>query len=99
MIRRCAASIERSLRATLQRPDLGVRRLTFAGMLVGVTIEGGLRRALAVCRRMLERGYVLLTGGVAGDVLTLTPPACMTDEQIDDFARALAEVLSEHAAP
>lgn len=49
---------------------------------------------------MLERGYVLLTGGVAGDVLTLTPPACMTDkQQIDDFARALAEVLSEHAAP
>jgi len=99
MISRCAASLERTLRASLQRPSLGVRRLTFAGMLVGVTIEGGLRRALAVCRRMLERGYVLLTGGVDGDVLTLTPPACMTDEQIDGFAKALAEVLSEHPAP
>jgi len=99
MIRRCAVSMERALRASLEAPGLGVRRLTFVGMLVGVTIEGGLRRALAVCRRMLERGYVLLTGGVAGDVLTLTPPACMTDEQIDDFAKTLAEVLSESAAP
>lgn len=99
MVRRCAASMERALSASLQGSGLGVRRLTFVGMLVGVTIEGGLRRALAVCRRMLERGYVLLTGGVAGDVLTLTPPACMTDQQIDDFASAMAEVLSEHAAP
>ncbi len=97
MIHRSAASLERALRSSLHRTGLGVRRLTFSGLLVGVTIEGGLRRALAVCRRMLERGYVLLTGGVAGDVLTLTPPACLTDEQIDGFAVTLAEVLSEIA--
>lgn len=95
MIDRCASSLERALTAALAPTACGVRRLTFARMLVGVTLDGGLRRALAVCRRLLERGYVVLTGGVAGDVLTLTPPACLTDAQVDAFARALAEALVE----
>ncbi len=94
MIGRCAVALERSLRAALSRDGAGVRRLTFAGMLVGITLDGGLRRALSVCRRMLERGYVVLTGGVDGDVLTLTPPACMTDAQVEGFAATLAEVLT-----
>ncbi len=94
MIARCAAALEGSLRVALARQGGGVRRLTFAGMLIGITVEGGLRRALAVCRRMLERGYVMLTGGVDGDVLTLTPPACMTDAQIEGFATTLADVLA-----
>lgn len=93
MIARCSASLERALRSSLGA-ELGVGRMTFEGALVGVTLDGGLRRALSVCRRMLERGYVVLTGGVAGDVLTLTPPACLSDEQIDGFAATLAEVLA-----
>jgi 4-aminobutyrate aminotransferase-like enzyme len=64
-----------------------------------VAINGGLRRALAVCRSMLERGYVMLTGGVAGDVLTLTPPACLTEAQIEDFCANLAGVLAESPDP
>lgn len=99
MIRQCGSSLERALRSTLDVPGLGVRRLTFVGLLAGVTIDGGVRRALSVCRRMLELGYVVLTGGVAGDVLTLTPPACLSGEQIDAFAMALAAVLAEQRAP
>ncbi len=99
MIARCAASLERSLRSSLRSPGLGVRRMTFVGVLVGVAIDGGLRRALAVCRSMLERGYVMLTGGVAGDVLTLTPPACLTEAQIEDFCANLAGVLAESPDP
>ena len=95
MIARCAAVLERELRTALQDRDLGVRRLTFVGLLVGVSIDGGLRRALSVCRQMLLRGYILLTGGVSGDVLTLTPPACLTDEQTLAFANTLALVLAE----
>ena len=95
MIARCAAALERALCAAFQDSDLGVRRLTFAGLLVGVAIDGGSRRALSVCREMLVRGYVILTGGVSGDVLTLTPPACLTDEQVDAFAITLALVLAE----
>ena len=95
MIARCAAALERALRSALQNPNLGVLRLTFVGLLVGVTIEGGLRRALSVCRQMLVRGYVVLTGGVSGDVLTLTPPACLTEAQTEAFAETLALVLAE----
>jgi 4-aminobutyrate aminotransferase/(S)-3-amino-2-methylpropionate transaminase len=95
MIARCAASLERSMRSSLETPRLGVRRMNFAGVLVGVAIDGGLRRALAVCRAMLEQGYIVLTGGVAGDVLTLTPPACLTDAQIAAFSATLAAVLAE----
>jgi 4-aminobutyrate aminotransferase/(S)-3-amino-2-methylpropionate transaminase len=99
MIDRCAAALEAALRDRLSPPALGVRRLAFSKMLVGVTVEGGLVRALGACRRMLERGYIVLTGGVAGDVLTLTPPACLTGAQVAAFADALAEVLAETPAP
>ncbi|MDB4931460.1 MAG: Gamma-aminobutyrate alpha-ketoglutarate aminotransferase [Myxococcaceae bacterium] len=95
MIDRCGAMLEQALRSRLQPTALGVRRLSFARMLVGVAIEGGLVRALGVCRRLLERGYIVLTGGVAGDVLTLTPPASLTGEQVAAFATTLAEVLAE----
>jgi 4-aminobutyrate aminotransferase/(S)-3-amino-2-methylpropionate transaminase len=94
MIAGCSARLERAIRGALSHEAAGVRRLTFAGMLIGVAVDGGLRRALAVCRRMLERGYIVLTGGVDGDVLTLTPPACMTDAQVGAFASTLAEVLA-----
>lgn len=99
MIGRCAHGLEGALRAALRAPELGVRRMTFADLLVGVTLDGGVRRALAVCRRMLELGYVMLTGGVDGDVLTLTPPACLTGGQTDAFAATLAQVLTERSPP
>jgi 4-aminobutyrate aminotransferase/(S)-3-amino-2-methylpropionate transaminase len=82
-----------ALRPLLDDPRAAVASLDGAGLLAGVHLRGGLRRALAVVRAMLERGYVVLTGGVAGDCLTLTPPAVLTPEQITGFAAALREVL------
>ncbi|MFO0647768.1 MAG: aspartate aminotransferase family protein [Polyangiales bacterium] len=73
--------------------SLGIQRVSRCGLLAGVTVEGGVSRALSVMRAMLERGYIVLPGGVAGDVLTLTPPACLTDAQLAGFTRALAETL------
>ena len=52
----------------------GVREVRGRGLMVGVELEGGAARALAVTRRLLARGWIVLTGGAAGDVLTLTPP-------------------------
>lgn len=68
-------------------------RLRAASLLVGVEVEGGLPRVLAVVRGLLERGFITLPGGVEGDTLTLTPPMCLTAEQCDAFAAALDEVL------
>ncbi len=65
------------------------------GLMIGVEMAGGRERgparALAVTRRLLERGWIVLTGGADGDVLTLTPPLDIDETILDAFAGALAE--------
>lgn len=73
--------------------SLGIRRVSRCGLLAGVTVEGGVARSLSVMRAMLERGYIVLPGGVAGDVITLTPPVCLTEAQLAGFSNALSETL------
>ncbi len=58
--------------------------------MIGVELEGGAPRALAVTRRLLQRGWIVLTGGAAGDVLTLTPPLDIDEILLVAFADALA---------
>jgi 4-aminobutyrate aminotransferase/(S)-3-amino-2-methylpropionate transaminase len=65
------------------------------GLMVGIELEGGSARALAVTRRLLQRGWIVLTGGVAGDVLTLTPPLDIDERILDVFVEALAETLAD----
>jgi 4-aminobutyrate aminotransferase/(S)-3-amino-2-methylpropionate transaminase len=64
------------------------------GLMVGVRVEGGAGRALAITRRLLERGYIVLTGGVDGDVLTLTPPLDIEEGLLGAFAGALSAALA-----
>jgi 4-aminobutyrate aminotransferase / (S)-3-amino-2-methylpropionate transaminase / 5-aminovalerate transaminase len=71
----------------------GVRDVSGRGLMVGVTLEGGAARALQVSRALLARGYIVLTGGTAGDVLTLTPPLSIEEDLLEAFTRVLAEVL------
>jgi len=71
----------------------GVRDVRGRGLMVGVALEGGAGRALAVTRRLLARGWIVLTGGSAGDVLTLTPPLDVEPALLDAFAGALAAAL------
>ncbi len=67
------------------------------GLMIGVEMQGGpehgSRRALAVTRRLLERGWIVLTGGRDGDVLTLTPPLDIAESTLEAFAVALAEAI------
>jgi 4-aminobutyrate aminotransferase-like enzyme len=72
----------------------GVREVRGRGLMVGVELEGGEGRALAVTRRLLARGWIVLTGGGAGDTLTLTPPLDVEDALLDAFADALAAALA-----
>jgi 4-aminobutyrate aminotransferase/(S)-3-amino-2-methylpropionate transaminase len=71
----------------------GVLEVRGRGLMVGVAIEGGAGPAAAVTRGLLERGWIVLTGGPAGDVLTLTPPLDIDASLLDAFADALADVL------
>ncbi len=52
-------------------------------------------QSYAISRRLLDRGYISLPAGLHGEVLGLTPPACLTDAQIDAFGEALREARRE----
>ena len=71
----------------------GVREVRGRGLMVGVELEGGAARALAVTRRLLAGGWIVLTGGKTGDALTLTPPLDIEVTLLDAFADALARAL------
>jgi 4-aminobutyrate aminotransferase/(S)-3-amino-2-methylpropionate transaminase len=63
------------------------------GLMIGVRVKGGAGQALAVTRRLLERGFIVLTGGAQGDVLTLTPPLDIDEPLLDAFTEALTAAL------
>ncbi len=69
-------------------------RVRGAGMMIGIAFEGDAPRALGVVRRLLDQGYLALTGGTAGDVVTLTPPLDLEEERLEDAARAILEALA-----
>jgi 4-aminobutyrate aminotransferase/(S)-3-amino-2-methylpropionate transaminase len=80
------------LRANLD--GRGVADVRGRGLMIGVELEGGAARALAVTRRLLQGGWIVLTGGELGDVLTLTPPLDIDETLLDAFADALADALA-----
>ena len=76
----------------------GVADVRGCGLMVGVALDGGGARAGRVCRALLEAGWIVLTGGAEGDVLTLTFTAhgwkherariTIRDEQLPRVSRA-----------
>ncbi|HEY4015340.1 MAG TPA: aminotransferase class III-fold pyridoxal phosphate-dependent enzyme [Polyangiaceae bacterium] len=76
---------------------LGVVEVRGRGLMIGVALDGGSARALAVTRVLLERGWIVLTGGPRGDVLTLTPPLDVDERLLEAFAGELAGALSVSA--
>lgn len=70
----------------------GVVEVRGAGLMIGVELDTG-ERALRAMRGMLARGYLVLTGGLRSEVLTLTPALTIRQERLDDAALALREAL------
>jgi 4-aminobutyrate aminotransferase-like enzyme len=75
------------------REVAGVHEVRGRGLMVGVALRGGGARAGAVCRRLLEAGWIVLTGGTESDALTLTPPLDIDEGILDAFAGALSDAL------
>jgi 4-aminobutyrate aminotransferase-like enzyme len=73
----------------------GVKEVRGRGLMVGVELEGGSARALRVARKLLEQGWIVLTGGADGATLTLTPALDVDEALLSAFAVTLSEVL-EH---
>jgi len=65
------------------------------GMMVGVRLADA-GEALAVARALLQRGFVVLTGGVRGDTLTLSPSLTISTELLSAFVRALSAAVAQH---
>ncbi len=63
------------------------------GLMLGIELTSG-AVGLRVSRDMLARGYIVLTGGAKGEVLTLTPALNISEDRLRDAASALREVLS-----
>jgi 4-aminobutyrate aminotransferase/(S)-3-amino-2-methylpropionate transaminase len=62
------------------------------GLMVGVELPDS-GKALSVARALLQRGYIVLTGGVQGNVLTLTPPLTIDETLLEAFTRELASLV------
>jgi 4-aminobutyrate aminotransferase/(S)-3-amino-2-methylpropionate transaminase len=65
------------------------------GFMIGVDFAGIAGMASTVMFKMLERGYLVSTGGGERDVLVLTPPLNVDDIHREPFVRALREVLEQ----
>lgn len=63
-----------------------------AGLMVGVGLRDA-AEALSISRALLGRGYIVLTGGIRGDTLTLSPPLGIDRELLAAFAKELGSLL------
>lgn len=79
-------------RAELEAAVGGAGEVRGVGLMVGIALEDG-ARALATMRALLGRGYVVLTGGTRGEVLTLSPPLTIAPALLSGFAAALGEIV------
>jgi 4-aminobutyrate aminotransferase/(S)-3-amino-2-methylpropionate transaminase len=79
----------------LLRRELGddVRDVVGSGLMVSVRLRGGSDEALRVSRKLLQDGYIALTGGALGDVLTFTPPFTVAEALLESAARALGRIV------
>lgn len=93
---RSAALGERYLDALRQRltPLAGVRDLRGKGLMLGIDLGERPGAAARAMRRLLERGYIVSTGGGQREVLVLTPPLNIAE----DVLLASVEVLAEQIA-
>jgi 4-aminobutyrate aminotransferase / (S)-3-amino-2-methylpropionate transaminase / 5-aminovalerate transaminase len=64
-----------------------------AGLMIGLELASA-EVALRAMRGLLAKGYLVVTGGLRGEVLTLTPALTIGEERLRDAGRALREVLA-----
>lgn len=81
------------LASTLSSRDLPhVREIRHVGLMLGVELDRD-ALGLRVTRAMLERGYLVLPAGPQADVVQLSPPATISDAQLDGFLDAFERCL------
>jgi 4-aminobutyrate aminotransferase/(S)-3-amino-2-methylpropionate transaminase len=74
----------------------GVRAVRGRGLLVGIELEAP-GHALRCMRQLLVRGYITVPAAADARVISLTPPLCISAEQLLGFVAALRESLQVSA--
>ncbi len=82
-----AADVGNRLRMQLKSAGFSARG---RGMMVGVEFEDSVM-ALRTMRSLLTRGYVVLTGGPRGNVITLTPALDIDESLLEGFVDSLKD--------
>jgi 4-aminobutyrate aminotransferase-like enzyme len=65
-------------------------------MMLGIPLRDA-ATALAATRRLLQAGYLVLTGGRDGNVITLSPSFVLDDAAIVAFAQVFATLVPPEA--
>ena len=65
------------------------------GLMIGLEVTGGAERALRLVHALLARGWLVLTGGRRGEIITLTPSLTMDEALFDAFTEALVLAANE----
>jgi 4-aminobutyrate aminotransferase/(S)-3-amino-2-methylpropionate transaminase len=75
----------------------GVREVRGKGLMLGLDLGERPGAAARAMRRLLERGYIVSTGGGLREVLVLTPPLNIAEDVLLASVEVLAEELAELA--
>lgn len=63
-----------------------------AGLLIGIELESASKTA-SIVAALLDRGFLALSAGTRGEVLELTPPLTIDEEDLRRFVAVFAELL------
>ena len=74
----------------LRIPSVG--QIRGRGLIWGIELDSG-ERAHNVVVESLKRGVILVQAGAAGDVLSMTPPLIITEEQLARAVDVVEECL------
>ena len=64
------------------------------GLLLAIEFNTG-ADAATLTTRALERGLILLQSAEGGDVVSITPPLCISEEALNHAIGILVEIVSE----
>lgn len=84
-----ARTLGSELVAALREAGLDARG---QGLLVGIEVADG-ARGIQCAKQLLERGYVVTSGGRAGEVVVVTPPLTIREDLLFGFVPVVADVV------
>jgi len=71
----------------------GVDGVRGAGMMIGIDVQSRTGGAPRLMRALLERGYIVSSGGGSREVIVLTPPLTIAEALLEGAALALREAI------